>query len=56
MFSQFITLLLAEKSGLGIFDRGRGVAELEKLASALTKKFEQSFNEESKTTDENCLG
>jgi hypothetical protein len=41
VFSQFITLLQAEKSGLGISGGGRGVEELEKLASDLTKKFEQ---------------
>ena len=45
VFSQFLTLLLAEKSGLGISDGGKGVEELEKLASDLTKRFEQSFNE-----------
>jgi hypothetical protein len=50
VFSQFLTLLLAEKSGLGISD-GKGVEELEKLASDLTKRFEQSFNEPASVED-----
>src|SRR5262245_1799184 len=50
VFSQFLTLLLAEKSGLGISEGGKGIEELQKLASDLTKKFEQSFTEEDKTT------
>jgi hypothetical protein len=40
VFSQFLTLLLAEKSGLGIADGGKGVEELEKLTASLSKKFE----------------
>jgi uncharacterized membrane protein YqiK len=57
VFSQFLTLLLAEKSGLGISD-GKGLAELEKLASDLTKRFEQSVDEPGspETNGENYLG
>jgi uncharacterized membrane protein YqiK len=40
VFSQFLTLLLAEKSGLGIADGGKGIEELEKLTASLSKKFE----------------
>jgi uncharacterized membrane protein YqiK len=43
VFSQFLTLLLAEKSGLGIADGGRGIEELEKLTASLAKRFEQTL-------------
>ena len=58
VFSQFLTLLLAEKSGLGISDGGKGLEELEKLASDLTKKFQQSVDEPGspETNGENYLG
>jgi hypothetical protein len=43
VFSQFLTLLLAEKSGLGIVDGGKGMEELEKLTANLAKRFEQTL-------------
>ena len=39
VFSQFLTLLLAEKSGLGVTEGGSGMEELEKLTASLAKKF-----------------
>jgi uncharacterized membrane protein YqiK len=47
VFSQFLTLLLAEKSGIGMTE-GKGVEELDKLTSSLAKKFEQAVAGESK--------
>jgi len=46
VFSQFLTLLLAEKSGVGINDGGKGMEELEKLTASLARKFEHSLMEE----------
>jgi len=46
VFSQFLTLLLAEKSGLGMTEGGAGVADLEKLTASLAKKFEQALTVE----------
>jgi uncharacterized membrane protein YqiK len=43
VFSQFLTLLLAEKSGMGITEGGKGLDELEKLTASLAKKFEQAL-------------
>src|SRR5262245_50970031 len=43
VFSQFLTLLLAEKSGLGIAEGNKGIEDLEKLTASLAKKFEQSM-------------
>ena len=44
VFSQFLTLLLAEKSGMGLTEGGKGMEDLEKLTANLAKKFEQSFS------------
>ena len=44
VFSQFLTLLLAEKSGLGVADGAKGLEDLEKLTASLAKKFEQTIN------------
>src|SRR6185369_13763391 len=44
VFSQFLTLLLAEKSGLGMTESGKGMEDLEKLTASLAKKFEQTIN------------
>lgn len=46
VLSQFLTLLLAEKSGLGITDGGKGLEDLEKLTASLAKKFEQAVTSE----------
>ena len=46
VFSQFLTLLLAEKSGIGVTDGGKGMEELEKLTASLAKKFEQGVTAE----------
>jgi hypothetical protein len=35
---------LAEKSGLGVTESGKGMEDLEKLTASLTKKFEQTIN------------
>ncbi len=43
VFSQFLTLLLAEKSGMGLTERTQGMEDLEKLTANLSKKFEQSL-------------
>jgi uncharacterized membrane protein YqiK len=43
VFSQFLTLLLAEKSGLGVTDSGKGMEDLEKLTASLARKFEQTI-------------
>jgi uncharacterized membrane protein YqiK len=43
VFSQFLTLLLAEKSGLGVTDGGKGMEDLEKLTASLARKFEQTL-------------
>ena len=51
VFSQFLTLLLAEKSGLGMTEGGKGMEDLEKLTASLAKKFEQSFSSETPSTD-----
>jgi uncharacterized membrane protein YqiK len=45
VFSQFLTLLLAEKSGLGITGDQKGTEELEKLTASLAKKFEHAESE-----------
>jgi len=42
VFSQFLTLLLAEKSGLGVAEGGQGMEDLEKLTASVAKKFEQA--------------
>ncbi len=44
VFSQFLTLLLAEKSGLGVMESGKGMEDLEKLTASLAKKFEQTIS------------
>ena len=46
VFSQFLTLLLAEKSGLGMTDGGKGLEDLERLTASLAKKFEQAVTSE----------
>ena len=43
LFGQLLTLLLAEKSGLGVADAGKGLDDLETLTTNLAKKFEQSL-------------
>jgi uncharacterized membrane protein YqiK len=52
VFSQFLTLLLAERSGVGMSEDSKGMEELERLTSSLAKKFESAFDEE-KTDDIN---
>ena len=37
-----LTLLLAEKSGLGVTQPGRDTEELERLTASLAKRFEQA--------------
>jgi hypothetical protein len=54
VFSQFLTLLLAEKSGIGVTESGKGVEDLEKLTASLAKKFEQAVVAEA--TTENVSG
>jgi uncharacterized membrane protein YqiK len=51
VFSQFLTLLLAEKSGIGLTEGAKGVEDLERLTANLAKKFEQSFGSETPSTD-----
>jgi uncharacterized membrane protein YqiK len=46
VFSQFLTLLLAEKSGLGLTQGDAGMQDLEKLTASLAKKFEQAMQTE----------
>jgi uncharacterized membrane protein YqiK len=46
VFSQFLTLLLAEKSGLGITEGGAGMKDLEDFTASLAKKFEQTLKNE----------
>ena len=46
VFSQFLTLLLAEKSGIGMTEGGKGMEDLEKLTASLAKKFEQAVTSE----------
>jgi uncharacterized membrane protein YqiK len=43
VFSQFLTLLLAEKSGIGVTEGGKGMEDLEKLTASLAKKFEENL-------------
>jgi hypothetical protein len=38
-----LTILLAEKSGLGVTDGGKGMEDLEKLTASLARKFEQTI-------------
>jgi len=42
VFSQFLTLLLAEKSGIGVTEGSTGLEDLEKLTASMAKKFEQA--------------
>jgi len=51
LFSQFLTLLLADKAGMGIAEGAKGLEELEKLTASLAKRFEQSLTEEKTTVD-----
>jgi hypothetical protein len=44
VFSQFLTLLLAEKSGLGVTENSKGMEDLEKLTASLAKKFEETMS------------
>jgi len=46
VLSQFLTLLLAEKSGVGVTDGGKGMEDLERLTASLAKKFEQAVTSE----------
>ena len=46
VFSQFLTMLLAEKSGLGVTESGKGTEDLEKLTASLARKFEQAVTAE----------
>lgn len=57
IFSQFLTLLLAEKSGLGLGEGAKGMEDLEKLTANLTKRFEQTFeNEEAAADSDKAMG
>jgi len=51
VFSQFLTLLLAEKSGLGLTEGAKGLEDLERLTANLAKKFEQGFSNETPSAD-----
>jgi len=51
VFSQFLTLLLAERSGMGLTEGTKGMEDLERLTANLAKKFEQSFGSEAPSTD-----
>ena len=51
VFSQFLTLLLAEKSGMGLTEGTKGMEDLERLTANLAKKFEQSFVGETPSAD-----
>jgi uncharacterized membrane protein YqiK len=51
VFSQFLTLLLAEKSGIGMSEGSKRAEDLEKLTANLAKKFEQSFGSETPSAD-----
>ena len=51
VFSQFLTLLLAEKSGIGLTEGTQGMEDLERLTANLAKKFEQSFAGETPSAD-----
>ncbi len=48
IFSQFLTLLLAEKSGLGVGGNTKDMEDLERLTSNLVKKFEEGLTPEDK--------
>jgi len=52
VLSQFLTLLLAEKSGLGISGVGEGMEELEKLTATLAKKLEEPLADADDTSSE----
>jgi len=54
VFSQFLTLLLAEKSGIGMTEGGKNMEDLEKLTSSLAKRFEQAVAAEA--VSENLSG
>ena len=41
VFSQFLTLLLAEKSRIGV-NEGKGMEDLERLTASLARKFEKA--------------
>jgi uncharacterized membrane protein YqiK len=43
VFSQFLTLLLAEKSGIGVTEGGKGMEDLEKLTASLARKFQENI-------------
>jgi hypothetical protein len=45
VLSQFLTLLLAEKSGLGVAQGDRHLDDLEKLTASLAKRFENSLGD-----------
>jgi len=51
VFSQFLTLLLAEKSGMGLTESAKGLEDLERLTANLAKKFEQGFSNETPAAD-----
>jgi uncharacterized membrane protein YqiK len=44
VFSQFLTLLLAEKSGIGVTEGGKGMEELDKLTASLARKFQENIS------------
>jgi hypothetical protein len=46
VLTQLLTLLLAEKSGLGVAGEGKDMAELEKLTASLARRFEQAMTVE----------
>ena len=45
VLTQFLTLLLAEKSGVGLAGSREGLDDLEKLAASLAKRFESSVSD-----------
>jgi uncharacterized membrane protein YqiK len=53
VFSQFLTLLLAEKAGIGMTESGKGMEDLERLTTTLAKRFEKTLTVEEGAADTN---
>ena len=53
VFSQFLTLLLAEKAGIGMTESGKGMEDLERLTTTLAKRFEKTLTVEEGGADTN---
>jgi uncharacterized membrane protein YqiK len=51
LFSQFVTLLLAERAGFSLAEGTKDMEELEKLTARLTSRFQQTFGKEETPTD-----